>query len=179
MKLLGLCGSLRAASTNHALLQAAAREVPAGLSFTVFEGLGAVPLFSPDANEVVPAPESVQALRRAVAEADGIVVACPEYAHGIPGAFKNALDWIVGSNEMTDKPVTLLAASLPPRGVLVREALVEVLGAMSARLILDCCAAVPLMGKRPEESERILAEAAHRETLRSCLERFATAIRAL
>ncbi|WP_341678443.1 NADPH-dependent FMN reductase [Niveibacterium sp. SC-1] len=177
MKLLGLCGSLRAASTNHALLQAAAREVPAGVQLQVFEGLGAIPLFSPDADEAVPAPAPVAALRRAVAEAEGLVIACPEYAHGIPGAFKNALDWIVGSNEMTDKPTTFLAASVPPRGLLVREALIEVLGAMSARLVLDCCGAVPLMGKRPEEAARILAEAVHRQTLRASLEAFVGAIR--
>jgi NAD(P)H-dependent FMN reductase len=178
LNLLALSGSLRADSTNTALLQAAAREAPDGVICQVFEDLPDVPLFSPDRDATRPVPLAVASLREAVASADGLVIACPEYAHGIPGAFKNALDWIVGSNEMTDKPVMLLAASLPPRGLLLREALLEVLGAMSARVI-DCGVAVPLIGRKPAECAALLANAATRASLRQSLGRFVTAIRSI
>jgi NAD(P)H-dependent FMN reductase len=172
MRLLALPGSLRIDSTNAILLRAAAREAPAACICTVFEELADIPLFSPDRV----ATPVVTALREAIAAADGVMIACPEYAHSIPGAFKNALDWIVGSDEMTNKPVMLLAASLPPRGLLVREALLEVLGAMSAR-VFDCGLSVPLMGKQPDACAVIVSAADMRARLRDSLERFVAAIR--
>src|SRR4051812_32105445 len=93
MKLLALCGSLRAASINAALLRAFARVAPAGVEVSIFPSLGALALFSPDL-EADP-PPAVRALHAAVAEADGLVIASPEYAHGVSGTIKNALDWLV------------------------------------------------------------------------------------
>ncbi|MFZ2100568.1 MAG: NADPH-dependent FMN reductase, partial [Oricola sp.] len=130
MKLLGLSGSLRAASTNTAFLNALAALAPDGFSIEVFDGLGALPLFSPDLEENT--PESVLRLAARVEGCDGILIACPEYAHGIPGGFKNALDWLVSRLEIPGKPVMLVHAST--RSVFAREQLREVLKTMSCRV---------------------------------------------
>src|ERR1700750_2823244 len=94
MKVLAVSGSLRAASINSALCRAAARLSPPGMHVDVFCGLGDLPLFNPDL-ETLP-PDAVQSFRSAVGHADALFIASPEYAHGISGAMKNALDWLVG-----------------------------------------------------------------------------------
>lgn len=139
-----LSGSLRRISANTALLQAAQRLAPDTLQLELYEGLGCLPLFNPD-DEVEPLPPRVQTLRRAVGRSDALLIACPEYAHGIPGAFKNLLDWLVGSLEFPGKPVALLNAS--GRGSFhAQAALREVLGTMSARVLESACVTVPLPG---------------------------------
>src|SRR3546814_9693304 len=98
MRLLALSCSLRAASTNTALLRAAAAAAPAGMTVEIYDGLGRLPVFNPDDDEG-PGPAPVAAFRRRLALADALLVACPEYAHGVPGGLKNALDWVVASGE--------------------------------------------------------------------------------
>ena len=130
-RVLCLCGSLRRVSSNRAALQAAQRLAPPMLDLVLYEGLGALPLFNPD-DETDPLPPSVLALREAVGRADALLIACPEYAHGVPGAFKNLLDWLVGSLEFPGKPVLLLNAAA--RGSHhAQEALAEILSTMSAQ----------------------------------------------
>lgn len=132
-RVLCLCGSLRRVSSNRAALEAARRLAPASLDLALYDGLAALPLFNPD-DEVDPLPPAVLALREAVGRADALLVACPEYAHGVPGAFKNLLDWLVGSVEFPGKPVLLLNASA--RGSHhAQEALAEILRTMSAELL--------------------------------------------
>ena len=97
-RVLCLSGSLRRVSSNTAALEAAQQPAPASLKLAGYTGLGALPLLSPD-DDVEPLPASVLALREAVGRADALLIACPEYAHGVPGAFKNLLDWLVGSLE--------------------------------------------------------------------------------
>jgi chromate reductase len=135
MKILAISGSLRAQSTNGALLQAAAARAPAGMTFTIYgEAMAALPAFNPDLDfEGAVPPPPVADLRRLLAEADGVLICTPEYAHGVPGALKNALDWIVSSGELTDKPLALLAAS--PSGAPYAEAgLLPTLQVMGARI---------------------------------------------
>jgi NAD(P)H-dependent FMN reductase len=128
-----LSGSLRQASSNTAALLAARELAPADLSLTLYRGLGTLPLFNPD-DENGELPASVQALRKAVGQSDVLLIACPEYAHGVPGAFKNLLDWLVGSLEFPGKPVLLINASA--RGSHhAQDALGEILRTMSARLL--------------------------------------------
>jgi len=94
------------------LLRAAARRVPLETVFTLYERLGELPHFTPDLDgEGAIPPPSVAEFRRVLADAEGVLISCPEYAHGVPGSFKNALDWIVSSGELTDKPVAVIAAS--------------------------------------------------------------------
>lgn len=134
-RVLCLCGSLRRVSANRAALEAARELAPSSLRLVLFERLRDLPLFNPDA-EVDPLPQVVLDLREAVGRADALLIACPEYAHGIPGAFKNLLDWLVGALEFPGKPVLLLNASA--RGSHhAQDALMEVLRTMSARLLSD------------------------------------------
>ena len=132
-RVLCLCGSLRRVSSNRAALEAARQLASASLELAMYDGLATLPLFNPD-DERDPLPPSVLALREAVGQADALLIACPEYAHGVPGAFKNLLDWLVGSLEFPGKPVLLLNASA--RGSYhAQEALAEVLRTMSAELL--------------------------------------------
>ena len=143
-RVLCLCGSLRRVSANRAALEAARALAPASLQLEIYPGMGALPWFSPDA-EVDPLPQTVLDLRAAVGRADALLIACPEYAHGIPGAFKNVLDWLVGSLEFPGKPLLLLNTSA--RGSHhAQGALMEVLTTMSARLLSSEPLPAPLPG---------------------------------
>ena len=128
MNILAISGSTRAASANTALLQALARNAPHGVSVRVFAGIADLPIFSPDLEDP-PAPPAVEAFAAAVARANGIVVACPEYVHAIPGGFKNAIDWLVSRDEIIAKPIALIHAS--HRGDDMLEQLRLVLGTVS------------------------------------------------
>ncbi|MFD1627301.1 NADPH-dependent FMN reductase [Azospirillum griseum] len=180
MRVLAVSGSLRAASTNRALLQAAVASARDGVAVTLFaggdgRGVGGLPLFNPD-EDGDPAHLAVQAWRAALTQADAVVIACPEYAHGVPGALKNALDWVVASGELVDKPVALLHAS--PRSGYARAALAEILTVMSTRLVYEASVTIPLMGKTPEETAAILAQPEHRVALGDALARLSAAVRA-
>jgi NAD(P)H-dependent FMN reductase len=142
MKLVAFCGSLRAASINAALLRAFARVAPAGVEVAIFPSLGILPLFNPDL-EPDP-PPAVRALQAAVAGADGLVIASPEYAHGVSGTIKNALDWLVAFEPFIHKPVAVLNAS--PRAHHADDALRETLRTMSAGLVGGASFALPLLG---------------------------------
>jgi NAD(P)H-dependent FMN reductase len=135
-----LCGSLRAASMNAALLRAAGRLAPPGIQVRVFGGLGLLPLFNPDLEAHAPVP--VLALREAIVSCDAILIASPEYAHGVTGALKNALDWLVSFEGFVGKRVAIFNAS--PRSVHADASLREILDTMSARLVEDACLALPL-----------------------------------
>lgn len=143
-RVLCLCGSLRSVSSNRALLEAARQLAPDDLLLNLYDGLAQLPLFNPDV-EIEPLPPSVQALRTAVGVSDALLIACPEYAHGIPGAFKNLLDWLVGSLEFPDKPVLQVNAS-GRDSYHAQSALREVLVTMSARMLTDEPLGVPLPG---------------------------------
>jgi len=111
-KILGISGSLQARSTNSALIRAAADLAPEGLAFDTFDRLGDLPHFNPDLDgEGDAAPSAVADFRGRLGEARGVLIACPEYAHGAPGVLKNALDWVVGSGELSGKRVALMSAS--------------------------------------------------------------------
>jgi NAD(P)H-dependent FMN reductase len=128
MKLLALSGSLRATSSNAAIVRAVARLVTVD-GFDV----ASLPHFSPDL-DVEPPPAPVAALRAGVGEHDALVIATPEYAHGMPGALKNALDWLVSATEPIDKPVLLISAS-PSGAAHAHAQLLEVLRTMRMRVV--------------------------------------------
>src|SRR5260370_22765829 len=111
-RIVGLSGSLRARSSNTALVRAAFALVPATTETVLYEGVGTLPHFNPDLDQEgdIP-PPTVAGLRTLLCTADGFIVSVPEYAHGLPGAFKNALDWVVSSGELAHKPVLVLNAS--------------------------------------------------------------------
>ncbi len=110
--ILALSGSLRASSSNGLLLRVASNVAPPNVTFDFYDEVGALPHFNPDIDTEEADPDPVVSRwRQAVRSSDGIVISCPEYAHGVPGSFKNALDWLVSSADMMDKPVILLNAS--------------------------------------------------------------------
>src|SRR5688500_6024853 len=92
MRILGICGSLRAGSLNRLLLRAAEQAVPAGVTIEVAE-LGDIPLFNEDV-EAHGDPAPVKALKERIRDADAVLIATPEYSWGVPGVLKNALDWV-------------------------------------------------------------------------------------
>ena len=144
IRLLALSGSLRAASSNAALLGAAALLAPESVAVAFYEDIGALPHFNPDL-EAENLPDVVATFRARIGAADGLLISCPEYARGIPGSFKNALDWLVGSFEFPGKPVALFNAS--PRAGDAQAALRLGLQTMSARLVEEAGLTLPLLAK--------------------------------
>ena len=173
MRLLAFSGSLRRASTNTALLEALSRLAPGGVEVAMYRQMGALPHFNPDDDGDITHP-AVTSLRKSVGASDGLLIAAPEYAHGVPGAFKNALDWLVASLEFPDKPVALINAA--PRAHHAQEALREILTTMSARLIAEAFILPPLTGL-DSDADRIVANPALAQALRAGLDRFTQAIR--
>ncbi|KHJ61491.1 FMN reductase [Burkholderia glumae] len=149
MTLLGIAGSLRAASVNRALLQAATRLTPPGASLNLFDGIGALPLFNPDIEDSAPA--AVLAFRRALHDADAVVIASPEYAHGVTGVIKNALDWVVGTAEFERKPVALPRTA--PRAEHAPAALRETLVVMGAAVVDAASLTIPLSSNRVDDAQ--------------------------
>jgi chromate reductase, NAD(P)H dehydrogenase (quinone) len=145
--ILAISGSLRAHSSNTELLRAAALLAPASVRFTFYSGLASLPHFNPDADgEGAVPPPDVADLRARVAEADGILISSPEYAHGVPGSLKNALDWLVSSPEMVFKPIGLLNAS--PRSIHATASLAETLRTMSTDIVPGASFALQVSGQR-------------------------------
>jgi chromate reductase len=130
ISLLAISGSVRAASGNTALLRAAVSCAPAGVQVSLLENLAQLPVFNPD--EDSHPPIHVQALRGRIARVDGLLIASPEYAHGVSSAIKNALDWLVSCEGFIDKPVCLLNTG--NGAVHAHAALLETLKTMSAKL---------------------------------------------
>lgn len=171
MNVLALSGSLRAQSINSAFCRAAAQLATAPIRVTVFDGLGRLPLFNPDLEKRPPQP--VRRFRSAVNDADALLVASPEYAHGISGVMKNALDWLVSHEGTVFKPIALVNTS--PRAQQAYEALREVLQTMSTRIIPEASIAIPLLGHCVTEAA-MLDNHAVRMAIQSLLAALATGI---
>ena len=146
LQILGISGSLRQRSSNTEVLRAASSLAPTNVQITLFSGLDALPHFNPDLDGVgsLP-PPTVGDFRRRVRRADALLICSPEYAHGVPGALKNALDWLVSVPEVIYKPVGLLNAS--PRATHAQASLAETLRTMSMAVIPAASIAVPVLGR--------------------------------
>jgi len=174
MQIVAISGSLRAASSNTAALRAAARLAPDGVEVTFYDGLASLPFFNPDLDgDDVPAP--VGAMRALIGRADGILMSGPEYARGVAGVLKNALDWLVGSHEFPNKPVALINTS--PRATHALAALTLTLETMSARIAKEACVTLPLLGITRDEFA-IAADPALAEPLRAAMMNFIAFIEA-
>jgi chromate reductase len=173
IRLLAISGSVRAASTNTALLRAAVKAAPEGVAVTLYAGLSELPVFNPDHTEDL--PPAVAELRRLTLGCDGLLISSPEYAHGVPGGMKNALDWMVGWGELAETPVALWHTSV--YGEHAKASLVEILKTMSMRIVPEAAFTLHLRGSKPEEAAPKLATAEVRASLRRALETFAGAIR--
>jgi len=175
MRILAVSGSLRARSANTAALVAASRLAPDGVVVEVYDGLASLPHFNPDLDgEGMEPPEPVAALRRSIETVDGVVFSTPEYAHGLPGALKNALDWLVSTPAFYGKPVALIDTSAA-YSVHAVASLLEVLSTMGTRLVRDACVDLPLRG-RPLDADGILAAPDLVQRVRTGLDALARAI---
>jgi chromate reductase len=133
-KILAISGSLRAGSSNHAILRFLSTMAPKGVSFTIYNNLVQIPPFNPGVDHEIP-PVLVVELRNLIKDADGIIICTPEYAYGVPGQLKNALDWTVSSGSLVDKPLALITASTG--GENAHAALLLILAALSANVLKD------------------------------------------
>ena len=174
MKIVAISGSLRKASSNTAALRAAARLAPAGVHVAMFDGIAGLPFFNPDLDGAV-VPTTVAAFRDVIGGANGILISSPEYARGVAGVIKNALDWLVASLEFPDKPVALLNTS--PRATHALAALRLTLETMSARIVDEACVTLPLLGRASGEDD-IVADEELAAPLRTAMSHFVAAIKA-
>jgi chromate reductase, NAD(P)H dehydrogenase (quinone) len=169
--ILAISGSLRRVSSNTSLLLAAIDLSPATVEMNLYNGLGDLPHFNPDLETTeIPA---VMDWKAQVKWADGLLICSPEYAHGVPGVLKNALDWLVSDEDFAGKPIALLNAS--PRATHAQAALVEILTTMAGRIVPEASVAIPLQGKNLDAAG-ILADPELVGVLRKALEYFVQAI---
>jgi NAD(P)H-dependent FMN reductase len=151
IRIIAISGSLRAGSSNTVLLRAARTIAPDGMTVALYDGIDRLPFFNPDldGDEV---PAAVESFRAELRAAHGLLICSPEYAHGVPGVLKNALDWLVGSTqgEIVDKPVALINAS--PIATHAQASLVETLRMMSARVVADVRVSASLRAKTLDEA---------------------------
>jgi chromate reductase len=171
-RILAISGSLRAESVNTALLRHATSAAPSDIDVALSACIGDLPLFNPDLEAADPAP--VRILREQIIAADALLIASPEYAHGVSGALKNALDWMVGNESFVHKPVALLNAG--PRASHAQAALREIVRTMSARIVEPACQSIEgsLVVRRGTVVDRVAADA----TLLAILRALQAAVRA-
>jgi len=176
-RILGISGSLRRDSHNTSLLRAAAEAVCSDVELELYDGLKQVPPYDED-DDVYPRAASVARLNAAIANADAVLFATPEYNASIPGQLKNAIDWIsrpVATNVLRNKPVAVVGASMGAFGAVWAQAeLRKVLAALGAR-VLDVELPVPHAHTRFEEGE--LTDDEIRTSLAEAVEALATEIR--
>ena len=154
-KIVAISGSTRKNSTNHLLLQAIARLTTADFGMLFWEGLPDIPPFNPDEDNDTP-PPSVQAFRQLLKEADGIIICTPEYAHGVPGSLKNAIDWTVSTADFSGKPTVLITASTD--GKYGHPALLETLRVIEAKNVEQLQLLIPFARTKVSAAREITDE---------------------
>jgi chromate reductase, NAD(P)H dehydrogenase (quinone) len=130
--ILAISGSTRKNSTNYHLIKAIAELFKNIFDITVFEGIAELPHFNPDDNNENVSPKVI-AFRQLISTANAVIICTPEYAHGVPGSLKNAIDWTVSTNEFSQKPVALITASTD--GNYAHKAMLETLKVIEAKNI--------------------------------------------
>lgn len=175
MHVLAISGSLQSRGTITTLVRAIAAMGPDEMAITLYDGLSDLPHFSPDRDGNDP-PASVQALRRLLQAADGVLICTPEYAYGMPGSLKNAFDWTVSSGEFVGKPVAAIAASpYHTGGERAHASLLLTLTAVSAVTVEGATLTVPLVRTKLDANGTV-SDPATSQALRSVLDALARAI---
>ncbi len=171
-RILLISGSLRAGSTNTALLRTALTVAPAGVEATLYDGMGTLPHFNPDDDaEGLPVHPAVAALRAAVVAADALLVSTPEYAGALPGSFKNLLEWTVGDASTYRKPIAWVntsGAAAPTGAADAHDSLRKVLGYVHAEIVEDACARIPVP-RAAVGDDGLIADEAIRERVAAVL----------
>jgi chromate reductase, NAD(P)H dehydrogenase (quinone) len=148
LKILAISGSLRSSSSNTTILRAMCELAPDLIQCSIYEGIGELPHFNPELDREIPLPP-VQNWRTQLQEADGILFCTPEYAHGVPGVLKNALDWIVSSGEFMHKPTAVISASpAPDGGAKANASLVQTLEVMMADIAIGSTLCIPAISAK-------------------------------
>ncbi|HSB93287.1 MAG TPA: NADPH-dependent FMN reductase [Flavitalea sp.] len=151
-KVLAISGSTRARSTNRQYIMALAEIVKATMNIELYEELAMLPAFNPDLdNESV--SMVVTNLRNKIRNCDGVLICTPEYAMGIPGSLKNAIDWTVSSGEFSHKPVALITASTS--GSKGHKALIDVLNVIEAIPATEEQLLIPFAKTKIDEDNKI------------------------
>lgn len=172
MKILAISGSARHNSTNTAMLRAVSFMAPATFSISVFDQVGALPVFSPDL-ETDELPPPVCAFMNQVAASDGLIVSSPEYTEHSRRT-ENAIDWLVSCNLLTTKPIALMHASHRGDDMLVD--LRTVLGTVSSKFSCDLFLRFSLMNLTPDQISEVLSDPQNRERIKAFLDGFSLLI---
>ena len=170
MKILALSGSARRLSTNTALLRALEEIAPPDIALSTYAGLGGLPVFSPDLEDLS-LPDSVVHFKRCIEASDGILISSPEYARGVPGGLKNAIDWLVSGDLVIAKPIALVHAS--HRGDDMLAALRLVLSTISSRFNEELFLRFPFMKMEPEAIADAVRQPINRGPAEAFLQGFA------
>ena len=174
MEILAISGSLRANSSNTMLLRAAVNLAPEGVQIQLYDSIGNLPHFNSDLENEL--PSAVKDFQSRIQSTHGLMISSPEYAHGVPGCLKNALDWLVSGNEFPGKPVALLNTS--SRGTYAQASLTETITVMNGRIIAEASITIPILGKKID-SEGILSRPDLANPLRAAIAAFVKAIKSL
>jgi chromate reductase, NAD(P)H dehydrogenase (quinone) len=165
-RILLISGSTRQGSGNTAALRTVQAIAPDGITAEMFQGLAALPAFSPDEDEQPPGPAA--ALRARIAAADALLFCTPEYAGTLPGSLKNLLDWTVGGGEIYGKPVGWINVAVGGRGAGAEEHLAMVLRYVGAVAVDGACVRVPV-SRGAAGPDGIIADPAIRAALGAAL----------
>jgi NAD(P)H-dependent FMN reductase len=172
---LAISGSLRAHSSNTEVLRACAILAPASVSVRIFGGLADLPHFNPDLDkEGARVPPSVESFRAEIDAADALLISSPEYAHGVPGVLKNALDWLVSAPGMLFKPIGLI--NISSRSTHAYASLIETLRTMSTVPVPEASVELSLTS-RSQSADEIAADPQIANRLRSSLDSLLPAAR--
>ncbi|MBL4678985.1 MAG: NAD(P)H-dependent oxidoreductase [Mucilaginibacter sp.] len=153
--IIAIPGSLRANSSNHHIIEYIGTLLSRGIDYTIYEELASIPPFDPGLDNETP-PAAVSKFREAIASADKVIICTPEYAFGVPGQLKNALDWTVSAGTLVDKPLVLITASSV--GKHAHEALLLTLGALSVNIIEGGTLLIPFIRAKMDGEGNITDE---------------------
>jgi chromate reductase, NAD(P)H dehydrogenase (quinone) len=156
IKILAISGSLRSSSSNTNILRALVNLAPENTTIEIYESIGNLPHFNPEIDaerELI----SVQDWRSYLKKADAVIFCTPEYAHGVPGVLKNALDWIVSSGEFMHKPTAVISASpSPDGGEKANASLVQTLRMMLAAINERSILCIPAVSAKLDKQGKII-----------------------
>jgi chromate reductase, NAD(P)H dehydrogenase (quinone) len=156
VKILAISGSLRANSSNTSLLRALIGFAPDRVQISIYPSIGDLPHFNPELDDDRDLL-TVENWRSQLRSADGILFCTPEYAHGVPGVLKNALDWIVSSGEFMHKPTAVISASpAPDGGSKANAALVQTLRVMMADIPASAILCIPAVSAKLNDRSEIV-----------------------
>ena len=157
INLLGISGSLRASSSNSKIIRSLA-VLPPEINYAVSEIIGMLPHFNPDIDKEN-SPEIVKTWRSQIKNADGVIICTPEYAFGVPGVLKNALDWIVSSGEFVSKPVAVISASpMETGGKFAHESILLTLQMLTASVIENGSLILPFINQKFDKEGNLIDE---------------------